>query len=188
MSDAPALLFSVQGFVSSYFSTVGLSFAAHSDNLATGDQEKQTHIAKIRQQSRNKDKNISLRTAKNCHLFSIQRLRLSEEFYSRFTLHIRRRRCTASISSCIPIQKQSPTRRCARIGGTRFLLQSRVPRLLHSRMHQWDPTGSKSFLVAAPSPHSQQTHTLLCAHETTSSHANDPQTWMGHMYACIPFY
>lgn len=160
------------------------SFAARPDNLATADQEKKTHIAKIQQQSRNKDKSFSLQT-NNRHLVSIQRLRLSEEFYSRFALHIRRRRCTASISSRIPIQKQSRIRRWAHIGGTRFLLQSRVPRLLHSSMHQWSHW--KRVFSCCCTISAFETHSAV-PHGTTSCHANDPKAWTGTCMQCIPFY
>ncbi len=72
-----------------------------------------------------------------------------------------------------------------RVGATWFLLQSPASHILHSSMHQWDPTGSKPFLVVAPSPHSQ--HTLFCASETTSCQANDLQTWRGTCMHLFPF-
>lgn len=155
------------------------SFAARPDNLATG-REKQTHIAKKQQQLHNKDKSLSLQT-ENRHLVSIQRLRLSEEFHSRFALHIRRRRCTASISSRIPTQKQSRARRCAHVGGTRSLLQSCVPRLLNSSMHRWSHWKCVLFLLPRHLRF-RITHTLCSALWGHKLPCKWPADTNGHMY------
>lgn len=80
----------VQGFVSLF--TVGLSSAAHSDNLATADRDGQTHTAKTQQHSgvtKTEASPNGWQRGAICSRF--KDFRLSEEFYSRSTLHIRRR-------------------------------------------------------------------------------------------------
>ena len=86
---------------------------------------------------------------------------------------------TASISSRIPIQnqKQSPPCRCAcrsnMLPPPAPLFP--VPRLLHSSMHHWDPTGRGVFSCCCTIS-AFTTHTLLSANETKSCFANDLRT------------
>lgn len=67
------------------------------------------------------------------------------------------------------------------VGATWFLLQSSVTCLLHSSMHQWDPTGSLFLFLHHLFIHN--THSAV----RPSCHANDLQTWRGTCMHLFPF-
>lgn len=161
-SDAPAPPLNVQGFVSLF--TVGLSSAARSDNLATTDRDGQIHTAKTQQHSgatKTKASPNGRQRGAICSRF--KDFTLSEEFYSRSTLHIRRQCRAASISSP---HSDSKAISCSQT----YRKNTLPPRSLASFVHtgiSGIPLEVRLFLIAASSRHSQPHATMQMTRKTS---------------------
>lgn len=160
-SDAPAPPLNVRGFVSLF--TVGLSSAARSDNLATADRDGQIRTAKTQQHSgvtKTKTSPNGRQRGAICSRF--KDFRLSEEFYSRSTLHVRHDAALLQSHPRIQTKKQSRAHR--RTGRTQFPLRS-LASFVHTGI-SGIPLEVRLFLIAASSRHSQPHATMQMTRKT----------------------